>query len=177
VPKQRNITAVAQLVEALRQSPNFYLVEFRGLSVAAIDELRGAVLEAGGRLQVAKNTLLGKALAEVGLDESLSACLVGPTAVLYCLKDPVEPARALREFAKDHEGVRLKAGYVEGQVLDAAAADSVAQLPSKLEIQGSVVGAINGPLRDLVGLLQACVSELVYVLDAVADKRHEQEGA
>ena len=174
MPRPEKVEQVQRLREALSEASNFYLVEFIGLSVPEMNQLRAAVAEATGRLQVVKNTLLRRALQELGIDGELESCLVGPTAVLYCAEDPVEPARAIVEFAKEHEGVRLKAGYVEGRTVDAAEAERIAKLPSKMETQAAIVGAIGGPLTEIVGLMNAVVSELVYVLQAVEDKRREE---
>jgi large subunit ribosomal protein L10 len=177
MPKPEKIEAVRLLREALAQARNFYLLEFAGLTVAQMTRLREAILQAGGRLHVCKNTLLRLALREVGVDGQLEEALAGPTALVVCYEDPVEPARAVLDFIRAQTGftLRLKGGYVEGRSLDAAQAEAVAKLPSKLEIQSGVVGAVSGPLRALVGVLNAAVAELVYVLSAVADKRRAQE--
>lgn len=176
MPKPAKVKEVEALREALRTSPNFYLVEFRGLSVTASNSLRGKILEAGGELRVAKNTLLRLAMREEGVPQGIEAWLEGPTALLLCPDDPVAPAKAVLDFAADlADGqLRLKAGLVEGRVLDAAGAEAMAKLPGKLEIQSMVVGAIAGPLNSLVGTLNGALSELVFTLQAVADKRKEQ---
>lgn len=174
MPRPDKVEEVQRLREVVSAAGNFYLLEFTGLSVSEMNALRGAVIEAGGRIEVVKNTLLRLALRELEIDGELEQCLVGPTAVLYCPDDPVEPAKAVREFAQEHEGVRFKGGWIEGQAVDAARADQIAQLPSKLETRAAVAGAIAGPLNELVGLLNAVVSELVYTLQAVADKRQEE---
>lgn len=176
MPKPAKIKEVEALREALRSSPNFYLVEFSGLSVTATNNLRGSILRAGGELRVAKNTLLRLAMRAEGLPQAVEAWLEGPTALLLCPSDPVAPAKAVLDFAADMaEGVlRLKAGIVEGRVLDAAGAEAMAKLPSKVEIQSAVVGALAGPLNSLVGTLNGALSELVFTLQAVADKRKEE---
>ncbi|MCD6352121.1 MAG: 50S ribosomal protein L10 [Armatimonadetes bacterium] len=176
MPKQSNVAEVARLREALSETPNFYLVEFSGLSVAEMNDLRGKVIEAGGRLEVVKNTLLRLALSELEIDGDIVGYLVGPTALLYCPDDPIGPAKAIVDFAKEHEGLRLKAAHIEGRSMGPEDAEALAKLPSKLEIQSTVVGAIEGPARELVGILNAAVSELVYVLDGIAQKQQE-EGA
>ncbi len=176
MPKAENVAEVERLREAVSGSPNFYLVEFSGLSVTQMNALRGAVIAAGGRLEVVKNTLLRLALAGLDINGDIVAYLVGPTALLYCPEDPIEPARAVRDFGKEHPGVAVKAAHIEGETLGADRATAMASLPSKLEIQASVVGAIAGPMRELVGTLNAAVAELVYVLDGIADKRREAEG-
>jgi large subunit ribosomal protein L10 len=177
VPKPEKVTKVERLRSMLAQTPNYYFVEFSGLSVSQMNALRRDIINAGGRIEVVKNTLLRRALSELGADNKLEAYLVGPTAVLYCPDDPIGPARVLREFAKEHPSVRLKAGYIEGEVLDSDAADAVAQLPGKTEIQAGLVAALVGPATQLLCILNAAVAEFVYVLEAVVDKRREAETA
>lgn len=176
MPKPAKVTQVEALREALKASPNFYLVEFSGLSVTATNSLRGKILEAGGELRVAKNTLLRLAMREEGVPEAIEAWLEGPTALLLCPQDPIAPAKAVLDFARDLSAgtLRLKAGMVEGRVLDGAGAEAVAKLPGKLEIQSTLVGAIAGPLNSLVGVLNSALSDLVFTLQAVADKRKEE---
>lgn len=176
MPKPVKVTEVADLTEALKASPNFYLVEFSGLSVSATTDLRGKILEAGGEMRVAKNTLLRLAMREVGVPEGVDGYLLGPTALLYCPEDPVMPAKAIADYAEDMASgtLVLKAAYIEGELLDGAKAEAMSKLPGKLELQGMVVGAIAGPLNSLVGTLNGAASELVFTLQAVADKRKEQ---
>ena len=176
MPKPEKVDEVAQLAQALQASPNFYLVEFTGLSVGATNDLRGRILAAGGELRVAKNTLLRLAMRERGVPEAIEAYLEGPTAILFCPDDPVSPAKAVMDYAGEMAAgsLRLKAAYIEGEVLDEARALAMSKLPGKLEIQGAVVGAVAGPLNSLVGTLNGALSELVFTLQAVADKRKEQ---
>ncbi|MBC7287940.1 MAG: 50S ribosomal protein L10 [Armatimonadetes bacterium] len=171
MPKPGKIEQVRQLSEAIDQASNFFLVEFTGLSVAAMTALRDKVIEAGGRLRVVKNTLLRLALRELGIDGELERVLEGPTALLLCGEDPIGPAKAILDFAKDAAGqIRLKAGFVEGRVLSREEAESVAKLPSKLELQAQFLGLLTAPLSELVWLLSAAPAELTYVLQAKIDK-------
>jgi large subunit ribosomal protein L10 len=176
LPRPEKLTEVEELRGALRGSPSFYLVDFTGLSVTATNALRGRILAAGGELRVAKNTLLRLAMREEGVPSGIEAYLEGPTGILLCPGDPAAPAKAVADFGADLTvgTLRLKAGVVEGMVLDEAGAVAMSKLPGKLEIQSMVVGAIEGPLRGLVGTLNAALSDLVFTLEAVADKRKEQ---
>jgi large subunit ribosomal protein L10 len=177
MPKPQKISEVEELTEAIREAGNFYLVEFTGLSVTAMSDLRGKILDAGGRMRVAKNTLLTLAFRALGVGSSIETSLVGPTAILLCVGDPVSPAKAVFDFGLTlNKGtVVLKAGWVEGDVLDARRAESMAKLPGQLEIKSMLVGALVGPLQGVVGAMSGVTRDLVYTLEAVADKRKETE--
>ncbi len=171
MPKPEKVQQLEELRQALEEAQNFFLVEFTGLTVSAMTALRGAIIDAGGRLKVVKNTLLRLALQQLGIDGQLEEVLHGPTAVLLCGEDPVAPAKAVVDFAKDNDvDVRLKAGYVEGRTLSAEEAEAVAKLPSKMELQAELLGLLMGPMQELVGILNAVPAELTYVLQAKADE-------
>ena len=177
MPKPQKISEVEELTQAIKEAGNFYLVEFSGLTVTAVSDLRGKILDAGGRMRVAKNTLLTLAFRAIGVDASIERSLVGPTAILLCEGDPVSPAKAVYDFgvALNKGTLVLKAGWVEGTVLDAKRAESMAKLPSQLEIKSMVVGALSGPLQGVVGAMSGVMRDVVYTLEAVADKRMETE--
>jgi large subunit ribosomal protein L10 len=176
LPKPEKISEVEELRQAIEAARNFYLVEFTGLSVTQMSDLRGKILEAGGRLRVAKNTLLTLALRDLGVPADIEKSLAGPTAIMLCGDDPVSPAKAVFDYGKGvaRGSVALKAGWVEGAVLDARRAEAMAKLPSQLEIKSMVVGALNGPLQGVIGAMNGVVRELVGTLDAVAEKRKEK---
>ena len=171
MPRPDKVQKVEELRQAIEEAGNFFLVEFTGLPVSAMTALRGAIIEAGGRLTVAKNTLVRLALQQLGIDGELEEVLRGPTALLLCGEDPVGPAKAVVDFAADNGvDVRLKAGYVEGRTLNAEEATAVAKLPSKMELQGQLLGLLAGPMQELVGVLNAAPAELTYVLQAKVDE-------
>ena len=167
-PQKEQIVAAA--AENVDKVAGFYLLSFSGLSVADMDGLRGEVLKAGGKLEVIKNRLLKLALGEE-LSTKLADQLKGPTMVAYCAEDPVAPAQVLSKFADDHPGLALKAGYVEGRVVSGAEALKIAALPPRQFILADALGTIQSPLSGLVGILNAAIGELVYVMDAQIEKQ------
>jgi large subunit ribosomal protein L10 len=170
MPTPQKEKIVASAGKNVQDSAGFYLLSFTGLSVADMDGLRGEVLKAGGNLVVIKNRLLKLALGEE-LTAQLADQLKGPTMVAYCAEDPVGPAQVLSKFADDHPGLALKAGYVEGRVVSAAQALKIATLPPRPYILAETLGAIQSPLSGLVGVLNAAIGELVYVMEAQIDKQ------
>lgn len=174
MPTPQKEARVSALKESVASSSGMYLSEYQGLSVAAFTDLRSRILAAGGRVEVAKNRLLKLAIEGTPAQE-LEAHLEGPTAVTFCTGDPFAPARAMKEFAKtltaDTQRWTIKAAYVDGRVFGPSSAPALADLPTTEEIKSSVVGAIAGPANALVHSLNGLLSDVVYTLQAVADKR------
>ncbi len=175
MPKPEKVQQLEQLKAELQEAGNFFLIEFSGVPAPEFNRLRAQIREAGGRLKVTKNTFLVKAFKALEI-EGLDQALVGPTAVVLCGEDPVAPAKAVLDFADEVGGVRLKAAYVEGQAYDAAGAESIAKLPSKMELQAQALAAINGPLAEFVGILSNVINELVWLIDAKVKEDGGGEG-
>ncbi len=162
--------------ESLEASGSVYLTEFEGLTVAEATELRGQLLEAGGRMQVVKNRLLKIAVEDTPY-ESLSELLLGPNAVTYCAEDPIAPLKVLTDFADDHDQPPVKAGVVEGERLSPEELEMLSKVPGRDELIASVVGAFAGPVNELVFTLSGVVSDLVFTLQAVAEEKGGGEEA
>lgn len=152
---------VEALTTKLRESTCTVVTDYRGLNVAQVTELRKQLREAGVEFQVLKNTLVKRATAQAqltGLDEVLS----GPTAIAFSKEDPVAPAKILNEFAKKNENLQIKAGVVEGKVVDVNQIKALADLPSR-----------EGLLSMLLSVLQAPIRNFALAVKAVGEK---QEG-
>ena len=148
------------------------LTEYRGLTVRQLSDLRKQLKGAAAEYKVVKNRLARIAVKGSPLD-GLGKHLTGPTGVAYTLKDPVPVAKALQAFVRNNPALTIKVGLVEGKVLEPAALKSLADLPSKDALRAQLVGALQGPLSQLVTLLTAAQGELVRVLEA----RSKQEAA
>ncbi len=176
MPSEAKKELVREMRERLEEAESVYLTQFEGLTVAEATELRGALIEAGGRMQVVKNRLLKIAIEETDF-EVLSEELTGPNAITYCGEDPVGPLKVLSEFAEDHELPPVKAGVVEGRMLSDAEIESLSQVPGRDQLIASVVGGFAGPVNELVHTLSGVVSELVFTLQSVAEERGGEEAA
>jgi large subunit ribosomal protein L10 len=141
------------------------LTEYRGLTVKQIADLRKQLKGASGEYKVLKNRLARLALRGSALD-ALGAHLKGPTGLAYTRKDPVAVAKALQTFARANPMLTIKVGLVDGAVLQPEGVKALADLPSREELRAQLVGAIQGPLSQLVSLLTAPQRELVRVLEA-----------
>ena len=169
---------VEEMKEKLQSDQGAVFVGFSGLSVADVTKLRRKFREGGVEYKVVKNTLTRIAADELGFND-LDAVLEGPTAIAYSAEDTVAPAKILKDFIKETktEALTVKAGIADGQVIDAAAVEALASLPSREELLAKLVGSMQAPISGLVNVLQGNIRNMVYVLDAVRAKKAEQESA
>jgi large subunit ribosomal protein L10 len=158
--KQESVDAVTA---KLRESATTVVVDYRGLNVAQVTELRKQLREAGIEFTVLKNTLLRRATAAAELTE-LDSVLTGPTAIAFSGEDAVAPAKILNDFAKKNDALKLKGAVVEGRVIGEEEVKALAELPSR-----------EGLLSMLLSVLQAPVRNFALAVKAVADK--EEQGA
>lgn len=170
----RNQASVAQLRELLADASTFFLVDYQGLSAGDLHALRAKVRAAGGRLLVAKNTLVNVVLKEHGV-EGFEATLQGPTAIVLVGEDPVAPAKALTDFAKDHpkDLPAAKGGRLQGSVVGPETLAKIAKLPPREQLLSELIGVLQAPLVQLVGVLSAPQRDLVTVIDNYVSKQKE----
>ncbi|MFE6079338.1 MULTISPECIES: 50S ribosomal protein L10 [Paenibacillus] len=158
--KQESVDAVTA---KLRESATSVVVDYRGLNVAQVTELRKQLREAGIEFQVLKNSLLRRAAAAAELTE-LNEVLTGPSAIAFSVDDVVAPAKILNDFAKKNDALELKGAVVEGRVIGVEEVKALAELPSR-----------EGLLSMLLSVLQAPVRNFALAVKAVAEK--EEQGA
>ncbi|CAN5723110.1 50S ribosomal protein L10 [soil metagenome] len=170
----RNDASVVQLRELLAGASTFFLVDYQGLSAGELNALRANVRAAGGRLLVAKNTLINVVLKEHGV-EGFDETLTGPTALVLVGEDPVAPAKALADYAKGHprELPSSKGGYLQGSLVGKEALAKIAKLPARDVLLSELVGVLQAPLVQLVGVLNAPPQNLVTVLENYVAKQKE----
>jgi len=163
VPTQEKTETIEDLKTRLRGVKTVFLTEYRGLSVSQLSELRKQLRGVSAEYKIVKNRL-----ARLALSSDLSSVgqhLKGPTGMILSRDDAVAVAKTLHTFAKTNTALVIKAGYVEGQMLEPAGLKALADLPSKDALRSAIVGALQGPLAQLVGLLTASQRDLVYVLE------------
>ncbi len=165
MPNAENTESVAELKERFAGVQTAVLTEYRGLTVRQLSDLRKQLKGASAEYKVVKNRLARIAIKDSALD-GLGKHLTGPTGVAYTRHDPVSVAKALQAFVKNNPALTIKVGVVEGKVLEAAALKSLADLPSKEALRAQLVGALQGPLSQLVTLLTAVQGQLVRVIEA-----------
>ncbi|MEN6412861.1 MAG: 50S ribosomal protein L10 [Veillonellales bacterium] len=166
---------VEELKEKLSNTKGAVITNYRGLNVAQDTKLRRKLREAGVEYRVVKNTMTRIAAQETGL-AGLAPVLEGPTAIAMSYTDPVAPAKLISDFIKENklQALEIKAGLVEGQVIDAKGVKELAGLPPKEVLIAKMLGSMQSPVVGLVNVLQGSIRNLVYALDAV---RQQKESA
>ncbi len=164
------IERVDELASLLKEAKSVILNDYKGLDVAEISELRRQCRENSITFKVIKNTIARRAFEKIGA-EGMDGFLSGPTAVAISYQEEVLPAQILKKFAIDYELPHFKGALVNGRVMDKEHTVRFASLPSKEELRAQLVGAFNSPVRGLVVCLDASRRNLVYALNAVAEKK------
>ena len=168
---------VAKLAERLRASETLILADYRGLSVTELDDVRTKLLAHGARFSVVKNTLTKRAAEEAGL-KTLIELLDGPTAIAFVGDgDMAAVAKTLNDTARRTKILEIKGGILQGAPMDAAQVVELAALPPTDVLRGQVLGAIVGPLNEIVGLFAAPLQNLVGLLEARVDQIESAEPA
>lgn len=160
---------VATLHEAWSNAQNAYLLDYRGLTVSQVTELRRKVRETKSQYRVVKNRLAILATKETPL-EGQDALFDGMTAVVWNEEDPIELAKVLDEFAKGAP-IDVKGGVVEGRAVDAAAFSEITKLPTRPDLIATFAGMLRSPLTKFVSVLNAPLRDLASVLKQVADSK------
>lgn len=149
---------VADLTEKMKNAAAGVIVSYQGITVEDDTALRSELRKAGVEYSVIKNTLTKRACENVGYTE-LTNVLEGMTAVATSAEDPVAAAKILKKFADKVDSFEIKAGFVDGKVLDAAGVNELAELPSKEMLIGKILGSLQSSLYGLAYVLQAYVDK------------------
>ena len=165
---------VAQIKEKFESAHSAVFVDYRGLTVAEVTELRNECRKAGVEYVVLKNTMIELAAKELGI-EGLDSYLKGPTAVAFGHKDPASPAKILSDFIKKTKKMELKCAVIDKQTLDAAGAQALADLPPKEVLIAKMMGSLNALITNFVGVLSATLRSLVYAIEAVRKQKGGEE--
>lgn len=152
---------VDEIAEQLKSSVSTVFVDYRGLTVAEVTDLRKQLREAGVQYKVYKNTMLRRAAEKAGI-EGLDEYLAGPTAVAFTTEDVVAPAKVIAGFAKEHEALEIKTGVMEGSVISADQVKTVGSLPSH-----------EGLVSMLLSVLQAPMRNFAYAVKAVGESKED----
>lgn len=152
---------VSEIAEQFKNSVSTVIVDYQGLSVAEATELRKQLREAGVDFHVYKNTMVRRAVEEVGI-EGLDELLSGPNAIAFSNEDVIAPAKVLHSFSKNNEALEIKGAVVEGVVTSVEDIKKIATLPSK-----------EGLVSMFLSVLQAPMRNFAYAVKAVSEQKEE----
>jgi len=161
---------VAQIVKKLENCQSAVIVDYRGLTVEEVSNLRNLFRAQNIEYRVLKNTMLQRAAKDAGI-EGLDAYLEGPTAVAFGISDAVAPAKILTDFIRSAKKTEIKGGIVSGKAVDAKSIQALAELPPREVLVAKMLGSMNAPISGLVGVLSATIRSLLFALNAVGEKK------
>lgn len=161
---------VESLAKELADAEISFLVDYKGLTVSQVTELRAKLREAGAQMAVVKNTLMRLAVKETG-SEVLTDLFKGPNAIIISKDDPVAPAKVISDFLKTNEKIQLKGAALGGKLLSEDDVIQLAKMPSKEELLAKLVYTLNAVPTNLVNVLAGVPRSFLNVLNAVKDQK------
>lgn len=164
---------VSEIKDAIQNSKSVSIVEYRGLTVSEISDLRNKYRAEGVSYKVFKNTMVSIALQELGY-EGFEEYLSGPNGFVFSNDDMVAGPRVSADFAKENEKLVIKAGLLDGKVLNPDEVKALAKLPSREVLVAQVLGTLNAPIAGLANVLQGTIRKAVYALNAVKEKQEQE---
>jgi len=170
--KTKKEEVVAEVATMLDGASGIYSIDFTGLTVANAIRLRREFKKAGVKYKVAKNTLVKRALRDAGGYDHILDQFVGQTGIAVGYDDPAAPARVLNEFIDPRVDIpKLNFAVIERELMPGSELKALAAMPSRKDVLGSIVGAINAPASGIVGAINAVMRDLASVIEEVAKQK------
>jgi large subunit ribosomal protein L10 len=173
MPTKQKTTIVEQFEKEARESKGLIVTSFKSLKTVEFNEMRSKLRPLKSEYRVVKNSLTRIALKNAGLAQ-LAEMFQGPTALVIERGDPIAATKAVFEFAKTHENLKINGGFFDGKVVSGSELKAIAALPSRDVLLAILLGTLQAPLVNLVSVLQAPVRDLVNVLDALSKKEEKK---
>lgn len=170
MPNKKNIEGVKTLEEKLKGSANLMVTSYQGMTTPELSELRSKLKPLGCEYSVVKNTLTQIALKNIGLEE-FSKYFTGPTALAFQKGDPINLSKAIVEFAKTNEKLKIIAGYLAGKILTEKEIKVLATLPSREVLLTQIAVCLNMPIQKIATVLNAPIQKLALVLKSLEQQR------
>jgi large subunit ribosomal protein L10 len=172
--REQKAVAIEQIATQIDESHAIFAVDYRGISVPQVAELRAKLRDADATFKVVKNSLTERAADQAGV-ETLKEYLAGPTALTFVRGDAATAAKAIADYAKATQLLPFKGGLMDGDVLDIEQITSLSRLPSREVLYGQLVGVVASPVGGLVRSLAALVGGLASALGQVQQKKESGE--
>jgi large subunit ribosomal protein L10 len=173
ISKSKKTDIVAGLVELLKDATGIYFVDYATMTVAQTGAFRSTLREKGIIMRVAKNTLIRRALDELGGYENMPIeATKGQTAMIISYDDPTAPSKIIKESMKKLEKPVYKAAVLEGEFFDSTKLEVLSTLPSKQDLYAAIVGSIGSPASGIVGAINAVMRDVASLVEEVAKKQN-----
>jgi len=170
--RDRKQEVIQDFGKKFENANSVFVVDYRGLKVEEVNALRCKLREVGSEYRVGKNTLLKRAIEGTTV-APLMDYLEGPTAIAVVRDDPVAAAKVLIDYGKDKKNFELKVGCINGRIFTGADVERLSQLPSREMLLAKLLGTLNAPIANFVGVLAALPASLVRALAAIQSKKSE----
>ncbi len=168
--KTDKVQLVSELKEYFNKASSIVFVNYRGLTVAEVTDLRNRLRTEKIEMKVVKNRLAKIALSELGISGS-DEYLKGPTGFVFGYEDPVPAAKVLLKYAGENEKLQIKGGILEKKVINTETVKALSNMASKPEMIARMLGSLNSPITKVALGLKAAMNKLVYAVQAVADQK------
>jgi large subunit ribosomal protein L10 len=172
MPTEQKASVVKELEKQAKECTGLIVTGFKGLKTTEFNEMRQKLRPLQSEYRVVKNSLTRIALKNAGMAE-LADSLKGPSAIVIERGDALAAIKAVFEYAKTHENIKVNGGYFDGKVLNDKELKAIASLPSREVLIATLLGTLQAPMVNLVSVLQAPLRDLVGVLDQIAKKQPE----
>jgi len=169
--KAQKAEVIEEIKESLQNSTAVYLVDYKGIDVDGINELRVEFRKEGVNYKVYKNTFFNRAIEEVGGYDNLKDLLVGMTGFAFTGENYVAPAKIIKKYFAANKKFSLKGCYIESQFYPGESLDMLASMPSKEEVMSGIVGSIAAPASGIVGAISAVMRDIVSLVDEIGKKK------
>ena len=176
ISKERKDEVLSQYADWMKRSQAVILVEYTGVRMKDLDNIRAKIRESGGEFHIVKNTLARRAFTDLGM-QFPSDYLVKSTAVSFAFTDPASTAKALTDATKGSEFVKVKGGFMSGQTLNAAQVKALADMPPLPVVRAQLLGVLQAPAGKLVRTIAEPARGLAAVLKAFSEKTSEANAA
>jgi large subunit ribosomal protein L10 len=176
ITKERKEEVLSQYSDWMKRSQAVILVEYTGVKMKDLDNIRAKIRDAGGEFHIVKNTLVRRAFADSGM-EFPSDYLVKSTAISFAFTDPAATAKALTDATKGLEHIKVKGGFMSGQTLNAGQVKALAEMPPLPVVRAQLLGMLQAPAGKLVRTIAEPARGLAAVLKAFSEKATEANAA
>jgi large subunit ribosomal protein L10 len=173
-PRPEKVEKVRELKEMMKDAEAILMLDFTGLNVAEMTELRNRLKKRNIVFRVVKNTLARIAVEELGLGE-MTSLLVGPNSIVVTREDPVEPIKIIQAFESEFKKTKFKGGFLFGKLLGPEEIEKLGKLPPKDELRAKTLGVLLGPINGLLWALKGLQTKLVLVLSSIKEGKEKEE--